>query len=56
MPDYIAQYRTYLEQEKRASANTVSSYIRDVTQFCAWLPEGSDLRRIKSAAVANYLT
>ena len=45
MPDYIAQYRIYLEQEKHASANTVSSYIRDVTQFCAWLPEGSDLRR-----------
>ena len=40
MPDYIAQYRIYLEQEKHASANTVSSYIRDVTQFCAWLPEG----------------
>ena len=38
MPDYIAQYRIYLEQEKHASANTVSSYIRDVTQFCAWLP------------------
>ena len=51
MPDYIAQYRIYLEQEKHASANTVSSYIRDVTQFCAWLPEGSDLRRVKPAAV-----
>ena len=24
MPDYIAQYRIYLEQEKHASANTVS--------------------------------
>ena len=56
MPDYIAQYRIYLEQEKHASANTVSSYIRDVTQFCAWLPEGSDLRRVKSAAVSDYLT
>ena len=33
MPDYIAQYRIYLEQEKHASANTVSSYIRDVTQI-----------------------
>ena len=56
MPDYIAQYRIYLEQEKHASANTVSSYIRDVTQFCAWLPEGSDLRRVKPAAVSDYLT
>ena len=25
MPDYIALYRAYLEQEKHASPNTVSS-------------------------------
>ena len=47
MPDYIALYRAYLEQEKHASPNTVSSYVRDLTQFRAWLPQGSDLRRVK---------
>ena len=51
MPDYIALYRAYLEQEKHASPNTVSSYVRDLTQFRAWLPQGSDLRRVKPAAV-----
>lgn len=35
MPDYIALYRAYLEQEKHASPNTVSSYVRDLTQFRA---------------------
>jgi len=44
MPDYIALYRAYLEQEKHASPNTVSSYVRDLTQFRVWLPPGSDLR------------
>ena len=33
MTDYIAAYRAYLSEEKRASANTLSSYIRDLTQF-----------------------
>ena len=55
MPDYIALYRAYLEQEKHASPNTVSSYVRDLTQFRAWLPQGSDLRRVKPAAVEEYL-
>ena len=50
MPDYIALYRAYLEQEKHASPNTVSSYVRDLTQFRVWLPQGSDLRRVKPAA------
>ena len=55
MPDYIALYRAYLEQEKHASPNTVSSYVRDLTQFRVWLPQGSDLRRVKPAAVEEYL-
>ena len=55
MPDYIALYRAYLEQEKHASPNTVSSYVRDLTQFRAWLPQGSALRRVKPAAVEEYL-
>lgn len=33
MPDYLSAYETYLKTEKRSSANTVSSYLRDVRQF-----------------------
>ena len=55
MADHIAAYGSYLEQEKHASPNTVSSYVRDLTQFRAWLPQGSDLRRVKPAAVEEYL-
>ena len=37
MTDFIAAYRDYLTEEKHASANTLSSYIRDLTQFHSWL-------------------
>ena len=35
--DYIADYAEYLSKEKRASANTVSSYLRDIHQFAEYL-------------------
>ena len=35
--DLLEQYRHFLEEVKKASANTVSSYIRDVGQFISWL-------------------
>ena len=37
--DYISAYETWLSQEKRASANTLSSYLRDVRQFDRWVQE-----------------
>ncbi len=57
MTDYIIQYRTYLMEEKHASANTLSSYIRDLTQFQAWLMQhGSmDLQKVKKETVSDYL-
>ena len=57
MADYVAQYRNYLEEEKQASTNTLSSYLRDLTQFQSWLMnKGSmDLRKVKKEAVAEYL-
>ena len=33
MSDWVQAYEAYLKMEKRASANTVSSYLRDVRQF-----------------------
>ena len=41
MPDYIDLYSAYLEQVKHASPNTVSSYVRDLTQSRVWLPQVS---------------
>ena len=57
MTDYVAAYRDYLKNEKRASANTLSSYIRDITQFQTWLLEkGSmDLKKVKKELIASYL-
>jgi integrase/recombinase XerD len=34
---YIGLFQTYLAEEKRASKNTVSSYIRDITQFFTYI-------------------
>ena len=35
----LAEYQKYLEVEKRASPNTLCSYLRDVNQFLHWLEE-----------------
>ena len=39
MTDYLALYRNYLTTEKRMSANTVSSYMRDLGQYQDWLQQ-----------------
>lgn len=57
MADYIAAYQAYLTQEKHASANTLSSYIRDLNQFRTWLLGSgiTDLRKVKKEAINEYL-
>lgn len=57
MTDYIAAYRDYLTEEKHASANTLSSYIRDLTQFQSWLiaNNAADLRKVKKDTINEYL-
>lgn len=42
MSDYIAEYAEYLTSERRSSANTVASYVRDINQFAAFLHERED--------------
>ena len=37
--DWIDAYEDYLKTEKQASANTVSSYLRDVRQFVSAMEE-----------------
>ena len=53
----LSGYQTYLETEKRASQNTLSSYMRDLNQFAAWLEEHSDdeLRTVDSETVTAYV-
>ena len=57
MADYIAAYQAYLAQEKHSSANTLSSYIRDLNQFRTWLLGSgiTDLRKVKKEAINEYL-
>ena len=57
MTDYIADYRTWLQEEKHASDNTLSSYLRDINQFKTWLlGAGSpDLRRVKKETINEYM-
>ena len=49
----LTDYKRFLVDEKHSSANTVSSYLRDVTQFQDYLRENEncDLRRVKPDSV-----
>lgn len=51
------RYGTYLTEEKRASKNTVTSYLRDVNQFSEYLQNhrGCDLRQAKGEMVQEYM-
>ena len=42
MLDLIGAYENYLTKVKQASANTVSSYMRDIRQYAAWLRDEAD--------------
>lgn len=55
MSELLSVYEEYLKIEKRASANTVSSYLRDVNQFAAAM-EGKDLdlTQVLSRDVEDY--
>ena len=58
MANYIEAYRLYLRDERRASENTVSSYLRDVRQFEAYLDltGGPAVERCTSREVESYMT
>ena len=52
----ISRYGAYLQGVRQASQNTVSSYLRDVTQFSQYLLErGSTLRQADSGMVRDYM-
>lgn len=43
MTDYIQGFAGYLELERSASSNTITSYVRDVTQFSKYLTDLEDV-------------
>ena len=57
MTDYVSLYHDYLVQEKHAAANTLSSYMRDLTQLQMWLiaAGSSDLRKVKKETINDFL-
>ena len=57
MADYIQAYREYLTEEKHASHNTLSSYLRDLTQYQNWMVSGGvlDLKKAKKENITEYL-
>ncbi len=53
--DHISGYETWLAREKRAAANTLSSYLRDVRQFGQWAEdEDLDLPQVNQEDVKRY--
>lgn len=53
--DYLSGYEAWLTQEKKASNNTLSSYLRDVRQFSDWLDsEGIALPQVTQNDVKEY--
>lgn len=55
--NYIADYGTYLTSEKHSSPNTVSSYLRDISQFDDYLRKKQDcgLQSAKPEMVQDYM-
>ena len=56
MLDLISAYENYLTKVKQASANTISSYMRDIRQFAEWLgTEVADATQQNIGAYLQYL-
>lgn len=53
MLDLIKAYENYLTKVKKASSNTISSYIRDIRQFAEWLDV--DVLEVTQLNISNYL-
>ncbi len=57
LEELLENYESYLRNEKQASQNTLSSYMRDLRQFALWLDEHGpeDARKVKQATVTEYV-
>ena len=58
MLDFVRAYENYLTKVKQASANTVSSYMRDIRQYVAWLNENEEIEVLEATQqnIADYLS
>ena len=57
MLDLIQAYENYLTKVKRASINTIASYMRDIRQFSGWLnlAEDKDVLEATQLNISGYL-
>ena len=53
MLDLITAYENYLTKVKKASTNTISSYMRDIRQFSEWLDK--DVLEASQLNIGDYL-
>ena len=58
MLDLVQAYENYLSKVKKASANTISSYMRDIRQYFEWLQayEGTDIVDAQQLNISRYLS
>ena len=58
MLDLVQAYENYLIKVKKASSNTVSSYMRDIRQFVQFLEEygNTDLTAVEQLHIQRYMT
>lgn len=54
---YISEFKHYLTEDKQASNNTISSYIRDINQFASYLMSKNnlDMKAINKSDVECYI-
>ena len=56
MLDFVQAYENYLSKVKKASSNTISSYMRDIRQFSDWLRgEGIEVIDATQLNINDYL-
>ena len=48
MLDLISAYENHLSKVKKASSNTVSSYLRDIRQYAEWLRQNEELEILEA--------
>ena len=58
MLDLVQAYENYLSKVKKASNNTISSYIRDIRQYSEWLKlyAGLDILDAQQLNISDYLS